>query len=123
MKTRALGPHSRRHRLGNLDRRTSEAKLFDEFRTELTQHIGSAPNIVQSALIERCAWVRLRLAMMDSKVASGGFTEQDSRVYLAWANTLSRLLIKLALQPPVDKPPTAAEALAAIHARLREHAA
>jgi hypothetical protein len=106
MKTRGLGPHSRRHRLGNLDRRTYEAKVFEGFRAELTEHVGGKPNIVQAALIERCAWVRLRLAMMDTKVASGDFTEQDSHVYLAWANTLARLLNRLGLQPAAARVPT-----------------
>jgi hypothetical protein len=104
MKTRGLGPHSRRHRLGNLDRRTFEGKLYEEFRAELVRHVGGAPNVVQTAIIERCAWVRLRLAMMDSKVASGGFTEQDSRVYLAWASTLARLLGRLGIQPATASP-------------------
>jgi hypothetical protein len=112
MKTRGLGPHSRRHRLGNLDRRTFEGKLFAEFRADLVEHAGGSPNVVQTALIERCAWVRLRLAMMDSKVASGTFTDHDSRVYLAWSNTLSRLLARLGLEPAAPKAPTLADYLA-----------
>ncbi len=106
MKSRGLGPHSRRHRLGFLDGRTFEARLHRKFRAELIAHIGGAPSIAQAAIIERAAWVQLRLAMMDSKVASGDFTEQDSHVYLAWANTLGRLLARLGLQPAAAKAPT-----------------
>jgi hypothetical protein len=120
MKTRGLGPNSRRHRLGSLDRRTHEAKLFEAFRTDLIAHVGGSPSVVEAALIERCAWVRLRLAMMDSKVASGSFTEQDSAVYLAWANTLGRLLARLGLQQAPAPQPTLQQVLADIAARRRE---
>lgn len=113
MKTRGLGPNSRRHRLGNLDRRTYEAKLFETFRAELVQHVGGSPSVVETAIIERCTWVRLRLAMMDSKLASGSFTEQDSAVYLAWANTLSRLLARL---QPADAQP--ADPMERLHRHL-----
>jgi hypothetical protein len=106
VKTRGLGPHSRPHRLGNIDRRTFEGRLLEEFRADLVAHAGGSPNVVQTALIERCAWVQLRLAMMDSKVATGDFTEHDSRTYLAWANTLGRLLARLGLEPAAAKAPT-----------------
>jgi hypothetical protein len=106
MKSRGLGPHSRRHRLGHLDRRTFEGKLFDEFRTRLLEHVGGAPTVAQVAIIERACWVNLRCAMMDGKVATGDFTEQDSNVYLAWANTLRRLLDALGLQPAAARRPT-----------------
>ena len=106
MKPRGLGPHSRRHRLGHLDRRTFEGKLFDEFRTRLLEHVGGAPTVAQVAIIERACWVNLRCAMMDGKVATGDFTEQDSNVYLAWANTLRRLLDALGLQPAAARRPT-----------------
>jgi hypothetical protein len=109
MKSRGLGPHSRRHRLGFLDGRTFEARLHRKFRTELIAHVGGAPSIAQAAIIERAAWVQLRLAMMDSKVATGDFTEQDSHVYLSWANTLGRLLSRLGLEPAAAKAPTLAD--------------
>jgi hypothetical protein len=100
-----------------LDRRTFEGKLFAEFRADLVTHAGGSPNVVQTALIERCAWVRLRLAMMDSKVATGDFTEHDSRTYLAWANTLSRLLARLGVDPQATKPLDPMEAIRAHVAR------
>jgi len=106
VKNRGIGPHSRRHRLGNIDRRTFEAKLFDEFRAELVAHVGGSPNVVQGAIIERACWLRLRCAMLDAKLAEGSFTDHDSRTYLAWANTLSRLLARLGLEPQAAKPPS-----------------
>jgi hypothetical protein len=100
MKTRGLRSNSRPRRFASIDRRTAEGRLFDQFRSELIEHIGSTPNVVQSAMIERCAWVRLRIALMDEKMLTGGMTDQDSAVYLAWSNTLRRLLVALGVQSP-----------------------
>jgi hypothetical protein len=70
-------------------------------KRELTAHIGGNPNAAQSMLIERCAWLSLRIALLDKKLASGrDFTQIDSNVYLAWANSLSRMLVKLGIEPP-----------------------
>jgi len=68
------------------------------------RHVGESPTVPQTAIIERCTWVRIRLAMMESKVATGDFTEQDSNCYLAWANTLGRLLARLGLEPRAAAP-------------------
>ena len=127
MKNRGIGPHSRRHRLGNIDRRTFEAKLFDEFRAELVAHVGGSPNVVQGAIIERACWLRLRCAMLDAKLAEGSFTDHDSRTYLAWTGALSRLLARLGLQSSAAKAPSLAEVMAEARrereAREREEAA
>jgi hypothetical protein len=99
-----IGPHSRQHNLAKLDGRTKEAAIMRRVRTELTQHVGGHPNAVQRALIERCAWLSLRLAMLDKKIASGKeFTEIDSNTYLAWNNSLARTLDKLGAR--VDNQP------------------
>jgi hypothetical protein len=99
MKTRGLRANSRPHRFASIDKRTAEGRLFDSFRQELIAHVGGNPNVVQSSIIERCAWVRLRIALMDEKMLAGGLTDQDSNVYLAWANTLRRLLSALGVDP------------------------
>jgi hypothetical protein len=105
MKTRGLRSNSRPHRFASIDRRTGEGRAFERFRAELVEYVGGTPSIVQSAIIERCAWVRLRIALMDEKMLAGGMTEQDGKSYLAWCNTLARLLGRLGVQPataPVD---------------------
>src|SRR4051812_22257008 len=113
MKTRRLRANSRPHRFANLDRRTAEGRLFDRFRRELVEHVGGQPNVVQAAMIERAAWVRLRLALMDEKILAGGMTDQDSVVYLAWANTLRRLLVSLSVEPAAAAPVDPLQALRA----------
>jgi len=99
MKTRGLRSNSRPTRFAGIDRRTGEGRAFERFRAELVEHVGGAPTIVQSAIIERCAWIRLRIALMDEKMLAGGMTDQDSKSYLAWCNTLARLLGRLGVQP------------------------
>jgi|SRR5579872_1785215 len=112
MKTRGLGPNSRRHRLGYLDRRTYEGKVYEEFRRKLVEHVGGSPTITQAAIIERASYVYLRCKLMDAKTATDAFTDLDSRQYLASANTLGRLLAQLGLDRPVmDKPPSLADYL------------
>jgi hypothetical protein len=121
MKSRGLGPHSRRHRLGYLDGRTIEARLYKQFRDDLIAHVGGTPSIPQIAIIERCAWIRVRLALMDTKIADGDMTEQDSHCYLAWANTLARLLARFGLVEPAGAAPV--DPVAALHAHVAARAA
>ncbi len=123
MKSRGLGPHSRRHRLGFLDGRTFEARLHRKFRAELIEHIGGSPNVVQVAIIERACWLQLRCAMLDAKLAEGSFTEHDSRTYLAWSGALGRTLARLGLQPAAAKPMDPYEYAAMINAEESETAA
>jgi hypothetical protein len=91
-----LGPYSRNATLTKLDGRTKEARLVQSLRAELAAHVGGKPSATQHALIEQAAQLRLRLAVMDRKYAEGGtLTDHDSRVYLAWSNSLSRLMRQL----------------------------
>jgi len=111
--TPSIGPHSRPHPLAKMDQRTKEARLLRELRAELTAHVGDRPSATQRALIEQAVQIRLRLAMMDRKFAKiGEMTEHDSRTYLAWSNSYSRLLRQLGLKGAAEKPQSLAEILA-----------
>ena len=66
-------------------------------RDELTRQIGN-PSPAQKALIERAAWLSLRMAQLDARMLNGGFTDFDSKQYLAWSNGLTRLLRSLGLK-------------------------
>lgn len=120
MKSRGLGPHSRTHRLNYIDGRTHEAKLYNHYRDELVAHVGGNPDVAQTAIIEQCAIIRLRLAMMNTKVPTDRFNQQDTNCFLAWSHSLSRLLEKLGLEPATTKPMSFADQLANI---ARENAA
>jgi hypothetical protein len=110
-----IRPYSRPAALAKLDQRTKEARLIRETRAELLAQIGDRPSAVQRALIEQLVQIRLRIALMDRKFAeTGAQTDHDSRTYLAWANSFSRLLGRLGLEAsaPPPKVPTLAEYLA-----------
>ena len=104
-----VGPYSRPPSLARLDQRTREARLLADTRAELTAHLGGAPSATQRALIDRAAWLTLRIALMDAKGADGHLSERDGREYLAWSNSLTRALVALGLQAATARPMTLAE--------------
>ena len=111
-----LGPHSRRGVLDKLDRRSAEARFLADARAELTLHVGGKASATQKAMIERAAWLRLHIRLMDNRTAEGhALTEVDSRTYLAWVNSLRMLMVALGPEVPLPeaKPPTLAGYLAA----------
>ncbi len=117
----AVFPYSRPAALAKLDGRTKEGRLVRDTRAAMTAHIGGAPSATQRALIERAVQLTLRIATMDRKFAqTGEQTELDSRTYLAWSASLSRVLRDLGMKSVAERPRT----LADIHAdRARKSAA
>ncbi len=101
-----------------LDARTREARLMRETRAGLLAHVGRSPSAVQVILIDRAVLLSLRVAMMDRRTANSGceMSERDATHYLAWVNSLSRLMGQLGLQGVTPCAPTLADAIA-------EHAA
>jgi hypothetical protein len=95
-----VGPYSRIGPLAKVDGRSREGRFLKSVRVELTEHVGGFPSATQRALIERAAWLSLRVAQLDAKMArTEGFTDHDSRTYLAWTNSLTRCLRELGLKP------------------------
>ena len=93
-----LGPYSKSAILSKPDGRTKEARLVKSLRAELIKHVGGNPTIAQRMLIDRVAQLTLRIASMDKKFTETEVqTEHDSRCYLAWTGSLSRLLRDLGL--------------------------
>jgi hypothetical protein len=77
-------------------------------------------------LVDRCAWLRLHVQLFDEKVAETGhaLSDRDRRSYLAFSNSLTRLLGQLGLEARVaNKTPTLDEHLAALAARQGDAAA
>ena len=95
-------------------RRTREAQQAKRFRAELVAHMGGRPSTVQRALIETAVQLKFRLAVMDRAFAeTGAMVAHDSRVYLAWSNSLLRVLRQLGMRGVAEKPPSLADYLAA----------
>ena len=89
-----------------LDGRTKEGRLLSATRRALAEHLGGETNLSapQRALIERCAMLQLRIAALDARIIDGTFTEYDSKVYLAFSNSLTRTLTALGVQPAIAQP-------------------
>ncbi len=102
-----IGPYSRTDALNAMDKRTWQAKLLAKTRAELTAHVGGKPSAAQAALIDRCAWLTLYLAMLQHRTAEGvAMNDHDARVYLSWSNALTKTLARIGLQGPEAAPKT-----------------
>jgi hypothetical protein len=85
--------------LNSPDGRTKEARILKSMRQELTKLLDHPANAAELALIDRCAWLQLRLAAMDRKTLDGTFTSFDGDIYNAHTNSLARGLQRLGLLP------------------------
>ena len=84
-----------------------------ETRAALVAHVGGNPSATQKATIERAVQLTLRVATMDRKFAeTGEQTEHDSRTYLAWSGSLSRVLRDLGMKAAQQRAKTLPEHLA-----------
>ena len=93
-----IGIYSEIGALARLDGRSWQYKFFKAKRAELAAHLGPNLTYVQQQLIERCAWLQLKLSMLDHRLAEDegrSFTQQDNNTYLAWNNSLARTLALL----------------------------
>jgi hypothetical protein len=90
-----ISPYSPSTMLAKLDGRTKEARLLAKVRDDLIRHVGGQPTVTQRHVIERVAWLSLRCALLDRKMATGSFSPHDNREFLACSGALTRLLTKL----------------------------
>lgn len=100
-----FGAYSVEIRLGRVDRRTREGRLLSQMRAVLTAQLGGHPTPQQTVLIERAAFLQLRVAALDARILDGTFTDYDAKVYLAFSNSLTRTMVALGVAPapaPMD---------------------
>lgn len=93
----AYGPYSKEIVLARPDKRTREGRLLTQMRRTLTAQLGGKPTPQQQMLIERCAMLQLRCAVLDKRIIDGTFTQYDSNTYLAFSNSLRLSLTALGL--------------------------
>lgn len=97
-----------------LDRRTTASKMAEAFRADLTAHVGGKPSATQAALVEQAVQIKLRLFTLDAAFAErGSQSAHDGRQYLAWSNSLSRLLRQLGMKGAAERPASLGDYLAA----------
>jgi hypothetical protein len=86
-----------------VDGRTLVAKALKQFRRALLIQLGDDITPLVRAQVELAAQLKWRLLTMDHAFGeSCDMTAHDSRVYLGWANSLSRVLAKLEPRPPPE---------------------
>ena len=91
--------------------RSREGELYRRFVRQLVQHVGR-PNHAQEMLIGRIAWLQVHLASMDQRILeSGEMSEHTGKQYLAWANSVSRMIAQLGLHSAPEQPPSLADYL------------
>src|SRR4051794_41530990 len=97
-----LATSPREHTLYRIDHRTVEGRTMKHVRDALAECVGGSPDIRQALLIERAAWVALRIYLKELKMLEKGveaMTLHDDLYYLAWVNTLNKILKQL--RPPL----------------------
>jgi hypothetical protein len=108
--------HSRLLSRGSVDGRSREGRFLRAVRAELSEMVGN-PTPAENVAIERAAWLRLHIALIDERVAAGAIlSAHDMRSYTAYSSTLLAAMRRLrnsegktASEPPG---PTLAEHLA-----------
>ena len=102
-----LGAYAKDVVLARPDKRTREGRCLQQARLGLIAHLGGEKNLTnpQRALIERCAMLQLRCAVLDRKILDGTFSEFDAKTYLAFSNSLRRSLEALGLGPAAAAQP------------------
>jgi hypothetical protein len=79
----------------------------------LRQHVGGKPNHAEQLLIGRIAWLQVHLAHIDERaMQDGGLSPHAVREYLAWSNSLAKLIGRLGLEAKGPRQPTIREVLA-----------
>jgi hypothetical protein len=116
-----LGPYSKRLRRGaigdSVDGRSALGRFIRDLEAQLIAHCGGSPTVPQRMLIDRMIRLRVQLDLLDAKVGSPDWTPHDSRTYSGMLNAY-RLCARDLGPPASARPPTPAEALAAVHAAM-----
>ena len=94
------GAYAQEIRTGRVDGRSKEGRLLKQMRTVLTEQVGGNPTPPQTMLIERCAMLQLRCAVLDRRIIDGTFTQYDNNSYIAFTNALRRALVALGIVDP-----------------------
>lgn len=105
--TPRVGPHCRqisRGSLGPIDGRSLQGKYARKLESELVAHVGGKPTFPQMLLIRRVVRGSWQLEQLDAKMASGRWTDHDSRTYGGLSNSLRLALRELGMRPAQSKP-------------------
>jgi hypothetical protein len=66
----------------------------------IEEHLGGNATVPQRALVNRIAWIELRMLLLDKKAIEGNETPYDVSTYLAHANSAKRMYQALGFSRP-----------------------
>jgi hypothetical protein len=125
-----FGPHSRALKAGAaldafIDPDSPEGRYLAEVEAGLIAQLGREPVFSEKLIIRRASRTALRLELFDQKLASGKFTDHDSRTFGGLQNAFRLFLRELKIVGGSAPEPRSrsSSSLAAIAARHREKAA
>jgi hypothetical protein len=95
----------KQNRFRQIDGRLFEGKLERRTIRDLTRHLGGEPTVPQDILIRQAAKLVVVLDMLSVElVEKGEVSDFASRRYLAWCNSLTRILAMLGIEQPHKAP-------------------
>jgi hypothetical protein len=99
--------------------RTREGELYRRVCRDLRKHLAGRPSPAQEMLIGRIAWLQVHLSRLDMKaLETEEMSEHAGKQYLAWANSLSKMLRALGLAAAPAPPKSVDEMLVELHGRI-----
>lgn len=103
---------------------TREGEMYRRVVRDLRDQVGGQPSAAEELMIGRIAWLQVHLAHIDERtLRDGELSPNATREYLAWANSLSRMLQALGLAEKPKPAKTLAEHLAEKAAQAAAQAA
>jgi hypothetical protein len=88
-----------RRGIAHLDARTKLGRIHRAFKRALYEHFNNEPNIIEQAIIHRCAMLNTKCLLLDQKLADNGdLNEMETNHYIAWSNALQRSLLRLRIR-------------------------
>ena len=85
--------------------RTKEGELYRATVRQLTAHVGGHPSAAEALMIGRIAWVQVHMAHIDERaMKDGGLSPHAAREYLAWSNSMAKLIGRLGMKAAPAEP-------------------
>jgi len=106
VKSRTRVEECRRPRGTGLHANSRDYKSLVQTRADLAAAVGGQPSVIQQLLIEQASQLKLRLRQADNEVvADTAMTVAESKHYIALANALTRVLLRLGVDEKAKAKP------------------
>jgi hypothetical protein len=115
-----IGPYYKVGKMALLDGRRAEAQFIRKEQTKLVAAVGGEATPMQRVLIERAAYLRLRIHQMEAESIGSAepMTAYDHKHYLGWHTAYGRLIAQIHAMTPKRPDKPAPPSLAELHAEI-----